>query len=311
MQAERGREARAQAAGPPRRGSPASEGTGNGAGAHRPGSVAVWSRSAYRGLERAGSAVIDAASKRDARAQTKDRLIAEPAGRIGGTADAAAGMKDILEIRLQLPPAGELPQIGDLDGLLVRAHRERQAGEKGAVAIEGGGAAADVGEAVGDPELVVLSSRPRSLQGNPGIQGEVDKVAVAGRPHRPHEHAERARGRGVRLPDRLIDDAVKAEIAAIQARDAGACRRGERQAGGVEALVGKRARIGPYPELVGAGQRPPAGKGRMRDRILDLAEKQRAGPEVEAGARGLAVAHLQVVEERAARRVVVEHAGEH
>jgi hypothetical protein len=142
---------------------------------------------------------------------------------------AAAGIEDILEIGLQLPPAGELIAIGQLQHRLARPDRVKLPGQARDVGIEPPRRAADAGVTDRQPSLVIHPLE-RAFVDEPGIGVEIDQVAVAGRSHRPGQHGQLGM-LGLVGEQRLIEDGVEAEIALVlqrppvsTTRRAGRCR---------------------------------------------------------------------------------------
>jgi hypothetical protein len=72
-----------------------------------------------------------------------------------------AGIEHVLEVRLQLPPAGGLDLIRDLDERFAPANRERASGEERGIAVERGGAIAHLGNPETDADGVVNAGGPR------------------------------------------------------------------------------------------------------------------------------------------------------
>src|SRR5436190_2079994 len=131
--------------------------------------AAYHARRSCHGMERG-------ALERDYRAQAEYRGIANLSPRRVGVGDAAAGAEDVLEIRLQLPPCGRLVLVADLHQLFARAHR-KAGRHRGRIAVERTRPAADprVGEA--DAHRVIAAAE-RPLKREPGIEVEIDEVAV-------------------------------------------------------------------------------------------------------------------------------------
>ena len=102
--------------------------------------------------------------------------------------------------------------------------------EKKAVSLSKAAARrAHLGDPEADAEGIVVATFERRLQGEPGIDAEVDQVAIARATHHPDEHVERTRTVIGRTPDHLVRHGVDAEVVPPQQRDTGAGGVGERR----------------------------------------------------------------------------------
>src|SRR5439155_11347155 len=155
---------------------------------------------------------------------------------------------DVLKIGLQLPPAGELEPIGQLEDRLARPDRMKLPGEAHDIAIKRPGRIADAGIADGKAELIVGAAE-RSFKSQPAIKIEIDQVAIAGGAHRPAEQGK-AGLFGLVDQEWLIDDAVQAEIIVVLPRPAIAVGARQRDAIRVEMQIAKPLGMPPAAKTV-------------------------------------------------------------
>src|ERR1700731_4424506 len=165
-----------------------------------------------------------------------------------GFYDPAAGIEDVLKIGLQLPPAGELEAVGQLDHRLARPDRVKRPAEAHDIAVESPCRIADPGIAGAEPDLVVGTAEG-SFVDQPAIDIEIDEVAVARRAHRASEYVG-AGMVGLVEQEWLIDNRVEAEIIAVLARPAIAVGARQRDAVRIQVQVAKPLGIPPATKAV-------------------------------------------------------------
>ena len=160
-----------------------------------------------------------------------------------------------------------------------------------------------------EADAVVVAARERRLHARRrGWRATLTRLRSPGAPITRANTPMLRGSSGIGPPDHLVGDRVEAVVAVMRLRDAGRSRVRERQAGVVEVLVGEAAAVVPDAELVAcpaARSMPRADHftlGRLVDRVLQLADPQRAVVQVEVGAALV----VRVV----AERIAVEHAGE-
>src|SRR5579871_4140783 len=99
-------------------------------------------------------------------AQAEDCFVTDTTGWIIWIEDAAARVEHVLEVRLQLPPAGKLDLVGELDKGFAAAHRRRHTAEDRSVAVDSTCASAHLCHAEPEAERVVIATGQRRLQGD-------------------------------------------------------------------------------------------------------------------------------------------------
>ena len=103
-------------------------------------------------------------SECDDRPQPEHQLVPDASSRLQRVWQPAAGIDDILHVRLQHPPARDLRLIGQLDDGLVVANGDEGARVKRLLLVQLGDATADVGQSEAKSEGIIVAPRQRRLE---------------------------------------------------------------------------------------------------------------------------------------------------